>query len=318
MNGPPGPTSATPERSLGERLFMGLVGFAILFVYTVAGTGGLLLLQWLFAHPPELFPTLLAFTTGVIIAAFVGYRLGTVRLVASLQASELPRGRAPELYRRLDRLCAEMRVRPPAILVADLGAPNALSVGGPRKGVIVIDRSVLRLLTLDELDGILAHELAHMESYDTFLNTLVLTMARTLVGFFFLLFLPFVLLLSGVERSAAWFIGRPEIRIGLTTLFKRAITVFLGIITSVFTLGFLAYSRRQEYAADRRAADVTGNPDALARALSKIHRANNPRTGLFSLLYTHDDRTEKGHPLLSTHPPLEDRIERLVRLARRL
>ena len=312
MGGAPKSTNSAPKRGVAERTFMALVGLAILFIYTVAALGGLVLLRWLFANPPELFPMVVAFAFGVVVAAYVGYRLGTVRLVASLRANELPRERAPELYRRLDRLSTEMRLARPAILVANLGAANALSVGGPRKGIVVVDQSLLRLLTVDEFEAILAHELAHMESYDTFVNTLVLTTARTLVGFVFVLLLPFVLLLSGIERSAAWFVGRPERRPGLTTWFRRAVTVALGVVMGVFTLLFLAYSRRQEYAADRRAADVTGKPAALARALSKIHRANDPRPGLLSLLYVHHDRTEEEHPLLSTHPPLEERIQRLL------
>jgi heat shock protein HtpX len=86
----------------------------------------------------------------------------------------------------------------------------------------------------------------------------------------------------------------------------------VSLLMSVFTLSFLAYSRRQEYAADSRAADVTGDPAALARALSKIHRAKQPRSGLFSLLYIHDDRRDDTPTILSTHPPLPDRIDRLA------
>jgi len=169
------------------------------------------------------------------------------------------------------------------------------------------------LLTIDELEGILAHELAHLESYHTLINTVVLTAVRMLVGLVFLLLFPIVLLLTGMDRAAAWFAGRPGQRQhGLAALFQQSVQLLVSLVLGVLTLLFLAHSRRQEYAADRRAAEATGNPVALARALSKIHRATRPNSGLHSLLYIHDERTEQRHRWLSTHPPIEDRVGRLL------
>lgn len=278
--------------------------------YTAASLVALAVVGWVVANPPGLFPVGLAFAIGVVLAAYAGYRAGTVRLVASLQARRLSREQRPELYRRLDGLVGSMRAGQPPLLVADLGAPNALSVGGPRRGAVILDRSLLQFLTVDELEGILAHELAHMESYDTFLNTLALTVVRTLSGLVFLFLLPVVLFLAGVDRAAGWFVGRPGARPGLLCGFRRVVTVLLGAVFGVFALSYLAYSRRQEYAADRRAAEVTGRPGALARGLVKIQRANRTRSGLLSMLYIHEDREERSR-LLSTHPPLKRRIDRL-------
>lgn len=295
---------------VSSRIAAPLIGLVVLTVYTGASLVALAAVQWLVANPPGLFPAGFAFAGGVIAAAYVGYRAGTVRLVASLQAQELPRRRDPELYRRLDRLVGSMRVGQPPLLVADLGAPNALSVGGPRRGAVILDRSLLQFLTTDELEGILAHELAHIESYDTFVNTLAVTVVRTLSGLFILLLLPVVLFLAGVDRAAGWFAGRPGARPGLVRSFQVVVMVVLGAVFSPFALAYLAYSRRQEYAADSRAAEATGRPEALARGLAKIQRANNPGTGLLSMLYTHEERTER-HRLFSTHPSLEQRIDRL-------
>lgn len=295
-----------------RRVAMAFVGVAVLFVYSAAAYLGFLLLRWVVANPPDPLFLAASLALGIVIAGFIGHRLGSIRLVASLDGRRLPRGRAPELHRRLDRLADSMHVSRPPILVAHLGAPNALSIGGPREGVIVLDRQLLTLLSIDELEGILAHELAHLESHHTFVNTLALTAVRTLVGAVMLALAPLVLLLTGLDRSAAWFAGRPTQRFGLATLFNAAVTVMLGVLLSLLTLGFLAYSRKQEFAADSRAADVTGNPAALARALEKIHRANQPRSGLLSLLYIHDDRRRHDHPLLSSHPPVEERIDRLL------
>ncbi len=298
------------------RSFMVAVGIAVLAVCTAGAVAGALLLGRLFADPPGPLPLAAAFLASVLILGYAGYRMGTARLVTSLDARELPPDRAPDLHRRLARLCDRMDVSRPPVLVADLGAPNALSIGGPRRGVVVLDRRLFGLLTIDELEGLLAHELAHMESRDTFVQTLIVTAVRTFVALVFLLLFPVVLFLFGVDRATAWIAGRPQRRqFGVTRLFQLSVSLLLGVVLSLLTLGVLAYSRRREFAADSRAAAVTGNPVALARALQKIHQAARPRRGLLSLLYVQDDPYQERSRLLSTHPPVSDRVERLIRQA---
>lgn len=295
------------------RTVMVIVGTATLLVYTGVALAGFQLLQWLAANQPSPLVLVGLFAAVALLGAYVGYRRGVVRLAASPNATELPRQRAPAVYQRLQGLCAQMSVDQPPLLVTDLDSPNALSVGGPRRGAIVLDRELLSLLTLDELEGILAHELAHMEQYDTFLNTLALTVMRLLVGIVYLFLFPVLLLFVGIDRATDWIAGEPrKRRVGLADLFQYGISLVLAGLLSVFTLLFLAHSRRQEYRADQRAVSVTDDPRALARALSKIHRATEPNRGLTSLLYTHDDQRRRRHPLLSTHPPLAERIDRLL------
>ncbi|MFT4946137.1 MAG: heat shock protein HtpX [Natronomonas sp.] len=295
------------------RTLMILIGVATLIVYTGIALLGFTAIEWIAANPPSPAVIVVTFAGITLVGAYLGYRQGVVRLAASLDARELPRQRAPTVYRRLDQLCEQMSVTQPPLLLADLDSPNALSVGGPRRGAIIVDRRLLDLLTVEELEGILAHELAHMEQYDTFINTVVLTLTRLLVGIVYVVLLPVLLLLIGVDRAAGWIAGDPTRRqVGLADLFQYGIGLVLTGLLSVFTLLFLARSRRQEYRADRRAAAVTGNPGALARALSKIQRVADPHRGLQSLLYTHDDQRRRRHRLLSTHPPLEERIGRLL------
>lgn len=300
------------------RVVMVLVGVFVFAAYALAAYGGYLLVTWLVASRPGLPGTLAILGGFTLLAAYLSYRFGTARLLAGLDAAELPRTRAPEVYRRLDRLCLEMDVATPPLLVADLGTPNALSLGGPRTGVIVLDRRLLSLLTIDELEGIVAHELAHMERYDTFVQTLAVSLLRTLVGLVTLVLFPLVVLLDGVDRGMAWIRGRPARRnVGLAAWARRGVGAFVGLLLGAVTLLVLAHSRRREYAADERAAEVTGNPVALARALSKIHRATSPGWGLRSLLYIHGDRSEEEtlRRYLSTHPPVDERIDRLVEMA---
>lgn len=295
------------------RVTMAAIGVAVLSLYAAVAVAWFVVLQWVLANPPGPVTVVVGFLGVVVVAGYAGYRLGTVRLVASLDAVRIPAERAPEVYRRLERLCLESQANQPTLLLADLDAPNALSIGGPKTGVIVLDRRLFELLTMDELEGILAHELAHMERLDTLWNTLALTAARLLVGAVSVLLFPALVLLAGIERGGAWMAGEPaRSRLGLAGYLRRAVLLGIGVLFSVFALGFLAYSRRQEFAADERAAELTGNPRALAGALAKIHRATTPREGLFSLLYVHDDRTEQRDRRLSTHPPIGERIDRLL------
>jgi len=299
----------------GRRLVMALIGVSVFVVHALAAAGGYLLLTWLAADPPNLPVTLGILAGFTLVTAYLSYRFGTARLLAGLNAAELPRGSVPALYRRLDRLCAGMDVSPPPVLAADLGAPNALSLGGPRSGVVVLDRRLLDLLTIDELEGILAHELAHMERYDTFVQTVAVSLMRTLVGVLTLLLLPALLVLDGLDRAVAWLRGRPTRRnVGPAAWIRRALGGLVGALLWMITLLLLAYSRRREYAADERAAEVTGKPVALARALSKIDNATSPDWGLRSLLYVQGDEREDDslRRLLSTHPPIEERIDRLL------
>jgi heat shock protein HtpX len=290
-----------------------IVGLAILFSHALLAVAAIVFLQWLLANPPGLVPLVVMFLGSTVIGGYVAYRVGSLQLVASIDATELPRQRAPELYRRLERLCHYSPITQPRLLVADLGAPNALSIGGPRSGFVVFDRRLFTLLTIDELEGILAHELAHIERRDTFWNTIAITAARILVGLVIAFLFPVVVLLVGIERGSAWIVGQPDReQIGLAGFLHQAVLILVGSVLFVFTLAFYAYSRRQEYAADSRASELTGKPAALARALAKINRATNPRPGLLSLLYIHDEPESARKRWFSTHPPLDSRIDRLL------
>lgn len=301
----------------GYRIAMAVVGVGVFLVYALAALGGYLILEWLVSAPTDLGLTLAVVVGLTLVGGYVSYEVGTRRLLESIGATDLPRRRAASLYRRYDRLAAAIGVSPPRLLVGDLGAPNAMSIGGPRSGVIVVDRSLFDLLTLDELEGILAHELAHVESHDTFVQTMAVNVMQSLTGLLFVLFLPVTLLTVGYARALAWFAGRPERAAEVSRTMTLLVQIVVGLLLSVVTLAILAYGRRREFAADARAAAVTGRPAALARALAKIHRAANPDWGIRSLLTIHGDERSGLRRWFSTHPPVAERIERLVTAERR-
>jgi heat shock protein HtpX len=206
----------------------------------------------------------------------------------------------------------------PRLLVARMAAPNAMALGGIRDGAIVLDRSLLGLLTADELETLLAHELAHLQSRDSLVQTIAFSAGQSLVWVVVALALPFVLVGAGLRRALDWLGGRPPARpFSPVAEFRHRVgqVVMLGFVA--LTLLLLAHSRRREFAADDRAADVTGKPLALARALRKIERETEPRWAMTTPLYVHGDEEGRLTRLLSTHPAMDERVERLVERADR-
>lgn len=191
-------------------------------------------------------------------------------------------------------------------------SPNALALGGPRDGDLVLDASLFRLLSARELDAIVAHELAHLRSRDGLVQTIGASTVQTVAGLLLLALLPLTLLVAGTARALAYLRGDSHDRIRTTTARARAAVTGLAVLLLfAFTLALRAHSRRREIAADDRAAAVTGDPEALAAALRKIDRATAP-SGPFSSLYIHGDEEGTLTRLLATHPPMEARIERLA------
>jgi len=289
-----------------------LVAIALLIVVYL-GIAAIAVSGFLFAFGlrPDLFETSIAILASTVALGYLSYRVGTVRILAALDAIEVGPDRAPRLHRRLDRLCGSMDVVRPRVYLTDLGAPNALSIGG-RHAAIVVDRELLSLLDADELDGILAHELAHLESRDGIVKTLGATLTGTISSLLFLALLPFGLLALATVRLVSWLLDRrsPPIDHQVAAV-QTGTAVTVVLLLFALTAALRAYARRRELAADDRAATVTGQPIALARALTKIQRVAERRQGPFSSLFIHGDEDGLLTRLLATHPPMADRIARL-------
>ncbi|MFB6122370.1 MAG: M48 family metallopeptidase [Haloferacaceae archaeon] len=294
------------------RALMALTGVAMLFVYAVAALAVYRLLLLLWRQRPDPATTALVVVGLSLAFGYASYRLGTARILSALDATELSRTRAAGFYDRVDALADEMGVDAPRVLVARMQSPNALALGGPNDGDVVLDASLFRLLDGDELEAIVAHELAHLERRDSLVKTLGYSLARTVVGVVVLLLLPVTILLAGFARGLAYLRGGDPADVRrLTARVQTAVASVVVLFLFVFTFALQAYSRRREYAADRRAADVTGDPLALARALAKIRRASTPG-GLLSMLYIHGEEEGTLTRLLASHPPMDERIDRLA------
>jgi len=159
-------------------------------------------------HAPT-SPVLLALLAVVAVgSAYLSYWIGTAQVLASLEGDRLPRERAPDLHHRIDALAARMAVDRPALYVTDARAPNAFAVGGGSGGgALVMDRSLFRILSAREVEAIVAHELAHLETNDGLALAMADGIGRAVVGFTTVLALPALLALSGLAAASAWIRG---------------------------------------------------------------------------------------------------------------
>ncbi|MBX0324228.1 M48 family metalloprotease [Halomicroarcula sp. F13] len=300
----------------GRRVALAVLGVASLVTYAAAAVVGYRVLRAVWASRPSPVVLAGALVGTAVVLGLLSYWSGTTRLKRSLDAVVLPRARAPETYRRFDALTERMNAGTPTLLVARLPVPNAFAVGG-FGAAVVVDRRLFAYLSTDEMETLLAHELAHLERRDALVQTLAYSLTQGLVAVVGVVLFPVVVLTGGLARAWALVRGDPASwsRSWLARTQRTALRV-VALLGLAVTLGVLAYSRRREWAADDRAVEVTGKPLALARALRTIERVSAPGLGPLTPLYVHGDEDGPLSDLLSTHPPMDDRVERLVERAR--
>ncbi len=213
-----------------------------------------------------------------------------------------------DVYQLVREIATAARMPMPKVYRIPSMSPNAFATGrNPQHGVIAVSEGLLRILNTEELKGVLAHEMSHIVNRDTFISAVVATIASSIV------------MLANMAKWAAIFGGhrRNESGRGSGALELLAMAIVAPIAA---TLIQLAISRSREFQADRRGAEIARNPYGLITALQKISQA------------AHDIPLEHATPapshlfivnplswtsltkLFSTHPPLEERIERLRNL----
>jgi len=228
----------------------------------------------------------------------------------SMGAREVGPDEYPELHRRVERLAQQADLPKPKIAVADSRTPNAFATGrSQNNAAVAVTTGIMRLLDDDELEGVLAHELAHIKNRDV----MVMTIAS------FLSTIAFLVVRWG------WLFSGGRSRGG-----QQQVPVFVAILLSlvVWIISFLlirALSRYREFAADRGGASITGRPSALATALMKIDSGMEkvPSEDLrgqseMNAFFIIPIRSGFIGRLFSTHPSTEKRIERLRQLEREL
>jgi heat shock protein HtpX len=238
------------------------------------------------------------------------YFSDTVAMKA-MRAREVTPEEAPELHQMIDRLCALADMPKPRVGVADSNVPNAFATGrSPNRSVVCVTTGILGMLTADEMEGVLAHELSHVAHRDVTVMTIAST-AGIVAG-----------MLSRGAQWGAMFGGRNRDN---NSGGAPAWIVILVISLAVYAISFFLtrlLSRYRELAADRAGAQLTLKPRALGTALQKI-------SGGMNAIPTADLRASsamnaffiapaiKGvslSQLTSTHPSLEQRLEQLAKI----
>ena len=250
-------------------------------------------------------------TTALIIAGgmnFVAYFFSDKIALATYRAQAVTREQLPRVYQVVERLTQKAGLPMPKIYVIPMESPNAFATGrNPQHASVAVTQGILNLLNDDELEGVLAHELGHVNNRDILISSVAATIAGAIT------------MLASMGRWAMIFGGYGNDRDrrdggGLTAL------LMLIIAPIAATLIQLAVSRSREYQADATGAHLTGNPYALASALQKIDaysrrvplQANPSTAHLFIIQPFLGVNAGMFANLFSTHPPVAKRIERLT------
>ncbi|MDI6865988.1 zinc metalloprotease HtpX [Thermodesulfovibrio yellowstonii] len=240
---------------------------------------------------------------------FFAYFFSHKIVLAMYGAKEVSEAEAPELYSIVKRLAQKAELPMPKVYIIDSEQPNAFATGrSPKHGVVAVTTGIMRLLSREELEGVIGHELAHIKHRDILISTIAATIAGAI---------------SYLAQMAMWaniFGGRHDDEEGgghpIVALLMMIIAPLIAMIIQ------LAISRSREYAADEDGARIAGNPLYLSNALRKLHYASqaipmdaNPGTAHMFIVNPLSGKTLMK--LFSTHPPIDERIARLEAMARR-
>jgi heat shock protein HtpX len=224
-----------------------------------------------------------------------------LRMYGAQEASEAD---APVLYSVTRDLAMKMNMPMPKVYIIPSDAPNAFATGrNPNHAAVAATEGILRMLTKEELAGVMAHEMGHVRNRDILIGTIAATIAGAI---------------SMLANMAQWAMifggGRRDDDEGAGGMISSILMIILAPIAAALIQ--MAISRSREYEADATGARISGNPLALASALKKLQLGTqripmdaNPATA--HMFIVNPLRGRGFVNLFSTHPPLEDRIARL-------
>lgn len=242
------------------------------------------------------------------ITSFGSWYYSDRAALAAYNAQPIARHEAPELYDMVASLSQRAGIPMPKLFFVPTRSPNAFATGrDPEHAAVAVTQGIVDLLSREELEGVLAHELTHVRNRDTLTQAVAGTIAGAIT--FLGRILTFGALYGPVTRDTRRG-GNP---LGILFLIVLA-PLAAGMIQ-------MAISRTREYAADLGSAEITGNPVALAHALEKLEAMGHqiPMNGnptMSPLLIVNPLSKEGLMSLFRTHPPTEDRIRRLLELAK--
>ncbi|WP_207590282.1 M48 family metallopeptidase [Halomontanus rarus] len=268
----------------GLKVRMAVVGSILFAFYMLVGAFGLA------TFGTGAWPLVLL---GLLALPFIQYKIGTWS--ATRGAEDMPEeGQYQEIHHMTESLSRDMGIEKPRLMVMQMGVPNAFATGRKGKGVVVVSTELMSLLSRDELEGVIAHELAHIKNRDV-ITMVIGSSIASMVG----MVTYFVYMFAGDNNPGGFIVGW-----------------ILSSVAQMFVMIFvLAISRYREYVADDDARKAIGSGDPLARALEKISRGSEGREprvndSVNALCIFNADKSLLAK-LFATHPSTEKRIQKL-------
>jgi heat shock protein HtpX len=237
---------------------------------------------------------------------FFSYWFSDKIVLKMYNAREVDDSSAPQFVAMVRELAQRAEIPMPRVYIIDEQAPNAFATGrNPSHAAVAATTGILRALSPRELRGVMAHELAHVKHRDILISTISATMAGA-IG----MLANFAMLFGGRDEE-----GRPA-----NPIAGLLVAILAPLAASLIQM---AISRAREFEADRGGAEISGDPEALATALQKIHRyaqgipmqaaERHPETAQMMIMNPLSAGGIRG--LFSTHPSTEERVERLLQMA---
>ncbi|WP_321919555.1 zinc metalloprotease HtpX [Paraburkholderia tropica] len=237
---------------------------------------------------------------------FFSYWFSDKMVLRMYNAQEVDETTAPQFYRMVRDLATRANLPMPRVYLINEDAPNAFATGrNPEHAAVAATTGILRVLSEREMRGVMAHELAHVKHRDILISTISATMAGAI---------------SALANFAMIFGGRDENGRPTNPIAGIAVALLAPIAGALIQI---AISRAREFEADRGGAEISGDPQALASALDKIHRyaqgipfaaaEQHPATAQMMIMNPLSGGGIQN--LFSTHPSTEERIRRLMEMA---
>jgi heat shock protein HtpX len=238
---------------------------------------------------------------------FFSYWFSDTMVLKMTNAQQVDEHSAPQFYAVVKELSEKAGLPMPKVFLIDEDAPNAFATGrNPDNASVAATTGILKILSNRELRGVMAHELAHVQHRDILISTVAATMAGAI---------------SALANFAMFFGGRDSEGRPTNPIASLLVAILAPIAASLIQMSI---SRAREYEADRGGAEISADPEALAHALEKIH---NYAQGIpFQAVEQHPETAQMMilNPLsagglaqlFSTHPPTEERVARLMAMAK--
>jgi len=281
-------------------LILAFLVFAIVLGYVIG-------YAWIGDPIGALFGLVLAFAVGTI-GGLVSYFAGDKMVLAASRAEEITHRDAPQLFNVVEEMSIAGGLPMPKVYIIQDTAPNAFATGrDPEHASVAVTSGLLEKLDRDELQGVMAHEMAHVGNYDIRYAMLVGILVGTTV------------LISDFFLRGLWFGGgRSREGGGYVQIIMMVVAILLAILAPLFArLLQMSISRQREYLADATAVQLTRNPDGLADALQKISgdrevlEVANRATAHLYIVNPVKSFEKRAKGLFSTHPPIQERISLL-------